>query len=68
MNKADIDYLINYRNGQQPILYKTKAIRPEINNILLINHAQMITRTINGYFLGTPIQYIQSGSDKKRID
>ena len=65
-NKADIDYLVNYRNGTQSILNKTKTVRPEVNNKLVVNHAQMITRMINGYFLGTPIQYIQNGdSDKK---
>lgn len=69
LNKIDIDYLVNYRNGIQPILDKEKVIRPEINNILVVNHAQMITRNIVGYFLGTPIQYIQNGADnKKEID
>ena len=68
-NKYEIDYLMNYRNGIQPILQKSKVIRDEINNTLVINHAQMITRTIIGYFLGTPIQYIQSGGgDKMEID
>lgn len=65
LNKVEIDYLVNYRNGDQPILDKTKTIRPEINNILVINHAQMITRSVIGYFLGTPIQYIQNGADNK---
>ena len=45
---------------------KTKPIRSEINNKLVVNHAQMITRMINGYFLGTPIQYIQSGGTDKK--
>ena len=65
LNKHEIEYLINYRNGDQPILHKCKPIRDEINNKLVINYAQMITRTIIGYFLGTPIQYIQSGAQKK---
>lgn len=65
-NKSEIEYLINYRNGIQPILDKTKNIREEINNKVVVNHAQMITRNIIGYFLGTPIQYISSGlADKK---
>jgi len=66
LNKIDIDYLVNYRLGEQPILAKTKVIRDDINNILVINHAQMITRNIIGYFLGTPIQYIQNGDTKKK--
>lgn len=65
LNRAEIKYLLDYRNGIQPILDKVKPIRPEINNKLVINHAQMVTRDIVGYFLGTPIQYIQSGADNK---
>lgn len=64
-NKNEIDYLINYKNGVQPILYKEKTVRPEINNKVVVNNAQMITRMITGYFLGTPIQYVQNTSDKK---
>ena len=69
-NKLDIDYLIDYKNGTQTILGKEKTVRKEVNNKLVVNHAQMITRMINGYFLGTPIQYIQTGdtTKKKQID
>lgn len=68
-NKTEIDYLMEYKNGIQPILNKTKVVREEINNILVLNHAQMITRSVIGYFLGTPIQYIQSGENsKEQID
>lgn len=70
LNKEEIDYLINYSHGEQPILSKTKLVRPEINNTLVLNHAQMVTRSIIGYFLGTPIQYIQNGNSavKTQID
>jgi len=64
-NKSDIDYLLNYHAGEQPILQKTKAIRPEINHTAVMNNAIRITRTIVGYFLGTPIQYIQAGTTGK---
>ena len=65
-NKTEIDYLVNYKNGIQPILDKEKVVRDEINHILVANHAQMITRNIIGYFLGTPIQYIQNGNTDKK--
>jgi len=65
INKTDIDYLTEYSKGSQEILGKIKLIRPEINNTLVLNHAQMITRNIVGYFLGTPIQYIQNGNGNK---
>lgn len=65
-NRDEINYLMNYKNGDQPILYKEKVVRDEINNKLVLNHAQMITRNIIGYFLGTPIQYIQNGDTDKK--
>lgn len=65
LNKWDIDYLVNYKNGLQPILLREKIVREEIKNDVVINHAQMVTRNIVGYFLGTPIQYIQNGTNKK---
>ncbi|HZJ98754.1 MAG TPA: phage portal protein, partial [Tissierellaceae bacterium] len=65
-NKVEIDYLMNYYKGDQPVLNKEKEIRSEINNKLVLNHAQMITRKIVGYFLGNPIQYIPSGISQKK--
>lgn len=65
-NKSEIDYLVNYYKGVQPILYKTKDVRPEINNKIVMNHAQMATRDIVGYFLGSPIQYVQSGRNNNQ--
>lgn len=67
-NKVEIDYLLDYSKGNQEILNKVKTVRPEINNKLVINHAQMITRNIIGYFLGTPIQYIQAGDGSKKSE
>lgn len=61
VNAMEINYLLNYHNGIQPILDKKNFTRPEINNKVVINYAQMITRTIVNYFIGTPIQYTQSG-------
>ena len=67
-NKIAIDYLIGYNKGKQAVLGKTKAVREEINNKVVINHAQMVTRNIVGYFLGTPIQYVQDGlNDRKEL-
>lgn len=64
-NKAEIDYLVEYYKGMQPVLEREKVVRNEINNKVVINNAQMITRNVIGYFLGNPIQYIQSSGDKK---
>lgn len=68
LNRGEIEYLLNYKNGQQEILNKRKKVRKEINNKVVINHAQMATRNIVGYFLGTPIQYVQDGlRDRKDL-
>lgn len=60
-NAIEIEHLFEYFKGNQGVLHKVSLTRPEINNIVLVNHAQMITRTIINYFIGTPIQYTQSG-------
>lgn len=56
-NSAEIGYLFRYFRGDQPILYREKVVRPEINNRLVINNAFSIVRNGTGYFLGEPIQY-----------
>lgn len=60
-NSAEIDYLYRYMRGKQPILSRTKTIRPEINNKIVENHAAEITQFTSGYFLGEPVTYIRRG-------
>ena len=57
-NAFDIDYLFNYYRGNQPILRKHKKVRPEINNIVVENHANSIVQFKVGYLLEKPIQYV----------
>ncbi len=52
------DYLYWYRRGMQPILGRTKQVRPEINNKMVENHAAEIVAFKNGYFLTKPAFYI----------
>lgn len=61
INANEIDYLYNYYKGKQPILDKTKIVRPEINNITLENHAFEIVEFKKSYVYGEPIQYVQKG-------
>lgn len=61
MNAAEIDYLYHYMRGKQPILSRTKQVRPEINNKIVENHAAEITQFTSGYFLGEPVTYIRRG-------
>ena len=41
-NREEIEYLDNYYKGSQPILYRNKLIRPEVNNKVVENHAYEI--------------------------
>lgn len=60
-NSAEIDYLYQYYKGNQPILQRTKIIRPEINNKIVENHALEIVDFKKGYVFGEPIQYVRRG-------
>ena len=42
-NSLEIDYLEKYYKGYQPILGKTKEIRPTINNTVVENNAYFVT-------------------------
>ena len=60
-NSAEIDYLYWYERGKQPVLSRTKAVRPEINNKIVENHAAEITQFTAAYFLGEPVTYVRRG-------
>ncbi len=63
VNSADINYLYNYRRGYQPILDRTKDVRPEICNKIVENRADEISTFKVGYLMGEPIQYVSRGGD-----
>lgn len=68
-NADEIEYLYNYYKGVQPILSKFKKVRPDINNIVLENHAFEIVefRKANGF--GEPVQYVQKGEkDSEKVN
>lgn len=60
-NAGEIDYLEKYYKGFQPIIGKTKEIRPTINNTVVENNAYFITEFKKSYVFGEPIQYVQRG-------
>ena len=62
-NRAEIDYLWNYYKGKQPILSRTKDVRPEICNKIVENRANEIVSFKVGYLCGEPIQYVGRSSD-----
>ena len=66
-NLLQEDFLYWYRRNVQPILNRTKEVRPEILNIVQENHADEIVAFKNGYFLTKPAFYVarDNGSQDK---
>ena len=65
-NAIEIDYLDKYYSGDQPILYRKKDIRPEINNKVVVNLAMFIVETKTSELTGEPIQYVLHGTDESK--
>ena len=57
-NRSEIDYLWKYYKGEQPILQRSKTVRPEICNKIVENRANEIVSFKTGYLCGEPIQYV----------
>lgn len=64
-NKSQINYLYNYYKGDQPIKFKVKQIRTEINNKVVVNRANEIVSFKVGYFCGEPIVYTGRSNDER---
>lgn len=62
-NRDEIEYLYKYYKGEQPVLGRTKEIRPEICNQIIENRANQIVNFRVGYTVGKPIQYVSTVSD-----
>ena len=67
-NKSEIEYLERYYEGDQPILYRVKKVRPDINNKVVNNIAYMIVEMKTSEIAGEPIQYVQHGADESKSD
>lgn len=67
INVAAIKYLDRYYRGDQPILYRDKEVRPEINHKIVENHALEIVDSKVADLYGEPIQYVlaDNNDDKK---
>ena len=63
INVDAITYLDRYYRGDQPILYREKKVRPEINNRIVENHALEIVDSKVADLFGEPIQYVLSDSE-----
>lgn len=58
INRSEIQYLWDYYRGKQPVLNRTKDVRPEICNKIVENRANEIVSFKVGYLCGEPIQYV----------
>ena len=67
-NAEEIDYLDRYYRGDQPILYREKKVRPEVNNKVVENLAQYIVDTKTSDMAGEPIQYVLHGTDEEKSE
>ena len=63
INVNAINYLDRYYRGDQPILYREKKVRPEINNRIVENHALEIVDSKVADLFGEPIQYVLSDAE-----
>ena len=64
INRPEIEYLWKYYKGDQPILQRSKTVRPEICNRIVENRANEIVSFKVGYLCGEPIQYVGRNSDE----
>lgn len=63
LNRDEMIYLRQYERGDQPIFYRVKEVRPEINLCAASNYAKMITDFKTGYEFGSPIMFVQRAKD-----
>lgn len=63
-NKTAIEYLWNYFKGDQPVLYRTKTIREDVNNKVVENHAYEIVMFKTSQSYGEPIQIVSLKDDE----
>lgn len=62
-NAMEIEYLDRYYRGDQPILYRVKKNRPEINNKVVVNIANFIVKSNSANLTSEPIQFVLKKSD-----
>ena len=67
-NRIAIQYLWDYYRGKQPIWYKEKKVRPEINSKVVVNKANEIVSFKTGYLVGEPIVYVSTSDEEKVME
>lgn len=67
-NALEIEYLDRYYRGDQPILYRKKVNRPEVNNKIVLNLAYELVERKTADICAEPIQYVLRGTDDKKSE
>ncbi len=67
-NKEEILYLQDYYESNQPILYRAKQVRPEIQHNVVVDTAFFIVETKVGDIASEPIQYVLRGADEGKSE
>lgn len=65
-NAREIEYLDRYYRGDQPILYRKKVNRPEVNNKIVLNLAYELVERKTAEICAEPIQYVLRGTDDEK--
>ena len=67
-NATEIEYLDRYYRGDQPILYRKKEVRPEVNNKVVMNLAYELVERKTAEMVAEPIQFVLRGTDDKKSE
>ena len=67
-NATEIEYLDRYYRGDQPILYRRKEVRPEVNNKVVMNLAYELVERKTAEMCAEPIQFVLRGTDDKKSE
>lgn len=65
-NATEIEYLDRYYRGDQPILYRRKEVRPEVNNRVVMNLAYELVERKTAEMVAEPIKFVLRGTDDKK--
>lgn len=65
-NAVEIEYLDRYYRGDQPINYRKKVNRPEVNNKIPVNLAYELVERKTADICAEPIQYVLRGTDDEK--
>lgn len=66
-NVTQMNYLDRYYRGLQPILWRIKEVRDDINNKVVVNRAKQIVDFTTSFFVGDPLKYVARDPNSKEV-